>query len=99
MALREAELAGHLPPRPGLRDALPCPGPGRGAGTFPPVLYPDLHPGRRTMAHLIEDRLSTTPDELAHARERLAKAFAGRDHARERYEAAVGTSCELGAYM
>jgi hypothetical protein len=34
-----------------------------------------------------------------HARERLAKAFADRDHARERYEAAVGTSCELGAYM
>ena len=51
------------------------------------------------MAHVIEDRRSTTPDELVHARERLAKAFADRDHARERYEAAVGTSCELGAYM
>jgi len=50
------------------------------------------------MAHVIEDRLSMT-HELAHARERLAKAFADRDHARERYEAAVGTSCELGAYM
>jgi hypothetical protein len=51
------------------------------------------------MAHVIEDRLATTPDELVHARERLAKAFADRDHARERYEAAVGTSCELGAYI
>lgn len=50
------------------------------------------------MAHLIEDR-STTPDELAHARDRLAKAFAERDRARERYESALGTSCELGAYM
>ena len=50
------------------------------------------------MAHLIEDR-STTSDELVNARDRLAKAFAHRDHARERYEAAVGTSCELGAYM
>jgi hypothetical protein len=50
------------------------------------------------MAQIIEDR-STTPDELVNARERLAKAFAERDRARERYEAAVGTSCELGAYM
>jgi hypothetical protein len=50
------------------------------------------------MAQMIEDR-STTSDELALARERLAKAFAERDRARERYEAAMGTSCELGAYM
>ena len=50
------------------------------------------------MALTIEDR-STTSAELVHARERLAKAFADRDHARERYEAAMGTSCELGAYM
>ena len=50
------------------------------------------------MAHLIEDR-STTPDELARARDQLAKAFVERDRVRERYEAALGTSCELGAYM
>jgi hypothetical protein len=50
------------------------------------------------MVQIIEDR-STTPDELVSARERLAEAFVERDHARERYEAAVGTSCELGAYM
>lgn len=50
------------------------------------------------MAQMIEDR-STTPDELTLARERLAGAFAERDRARERYEAALGTSCELGAYM
>lgn len=49
------------------------------------------------MAQTIEDR-STTPDELTRARERLAKAFAERDRARSRYEAAMGTSCELGAY-
>jgi len=50
------------------------------------------------MAHLIEDR-STTPDELARARDQLTRAFAERDRARERYEGALGTSCELGAYM
>jgi hypothetical protein len=50
------------------------------------------------MAHTIEDRL-TTSSEIEAARERLADAFAERDRARERYEAAVGTSCELGAYM
>jgi hypothetical protein len=50
------------------------------------------------MAQIIEDR-STTSDELVHARERLAAAFAERDHARDRYEAAMGSSCELGAYM
>ena len=50
------------------------------------------------MAQIIEDR-STTPDEVVSARDRLAKAFSERDRARERYEAAVGTSCELGAYM
>ncbi|HEY1596694.1 MAG TPA: hypothetical protein VGF74_14960 [Thermoleophilaceae bacterium] len=50
------------------------------------------------MALTIEDR-GTTSDELVHARERLATAFAERDRARERYEAALGTSCELGAYM
>jgi hypothetical protein len=50
------------------------------------------------MAQMIEDR-STTSDELENARNRLAKAFAERDRARERYESAVGTSCELAAYM
>jgi hypothetical protein len=50
------------------------------------------------MAQMIEDR-STVSDELLNARERLARAFADRDHARARYEAAMGTSCELGAYM
>ena len=50
------------------------------------------------MAQMIEDR-SAVSDELLHARERLASAFADRDHARERYEAAMGTGCELGAYM
>ena len=40
-----------------------------------------------------------TGDELAQARERLDQAFAERDRARERYEAAIGTGCELGAYM
>jgi hypothetical protein len=49
------------------------------------------------MAQMIEDR--STADELAIARERLAEAFAERDRARARYEAAIGTSCELGAYM
>jgi len=47
------------------------------------------------MAQTIEHR-STTTDE---ARARLADAFAARDRARERYESAMGTSCELGAYM
>ncbi len=50
------------------------------------------------MALTIDDRPAIS-DELVHARERLAAAFAERDHARERYDAAVGTSCELGAYM
>jgi hypothetical protein len=50
------------------------------------------------MALTIDDR-ATTSDEIVHARERLAIAFAKRDRARERYEAAMGTSCELGAYM
>lgn len=47
------------------------------------------------MAQTIESR-STTLDD---ARERLADAFTERDRARDRYESAVGTSCELGAYM
>jgi hypothetical protein len=50
------------------------------------------------MAQMIEDR-STTPDELQSARERLAAAFAERDRARARYEAAIGTSSELCTYM
>jgi hypothetical protein len=50
------------------------------------------------MALMIEDRSSHT-DELAHANSRLADAFAERDRARARYEAAIGTSCELSAYM
>jgi hypothetical protein len=50
------------------------------------------------MALTIDDRAPTSV-EVMHARERLAIAFAERDHARERYEAAMGTSCELGAYM
>ena len=50
------------------------------------------------MAQMIEDR-STTRDELQRARDRLAEAFAERDRARDRYEAAMGTGCELGAYM
>jgi hypothetical protein len=50
------------------------------------------------MALMIEDR-STTSDEVATARARLADAFTERDRARARYEAAIGTSCELGAYM
>jgi hypothetical protein len=50
------------------------------------------------MAQTIEDR-STTPDELQNARDRLAEAFVERDRARARYEAAMGTSSELGAYM
>jgi len=50
------------------------------------------------MALTLEDR-STISDALTHARERLATAFAARDHARARYEAALGTSSELGAYM
>lgn len=50
------------------------------------------------MAQTIED-LSTTQDEQKRARERLSEAFAARDRARTRYEAAIGTSSELGAYM
>lgn len=50
------------------------------------------------MAQMIEDR-SATRDELQLARDRLAEAFVERDRARERYEAAVGTACELRAYM
>jgi hypothetical protein len=46
------------------------------------------------MAQTIEKR--TTIDD---ARTRLADAFEERDRARERYESAMGTSCELGAYM
>jgi hypothetical protein len=50
------------------------------------------------MALTIEDRPAIS-EELVRARERLAMAFAERDHARERYEAATGTSSELAAYM
>ena len=50
------------------------------------------------MALMIEDR-SSVADELATANARLAKAFVERDRARARYEAAIGTSSELGAYM
>ena len=50
------------------------------------------------MAQTIEER-STTHDDVTAARDKLAEAFAERDKARERYESAVGTSCELGAYM
>ena len=50
------------------------------------------------MAQTHEQR-STATDELALARERLARAFERRDRARERYEAAIGTSSELGAYV
>jgi hypothetical protein len=47
------------------------------------------------MAQTIESRSTTIED----ARVRLSDAFAERDRARERYESAMGTSCELGAYM
>jgi hypothetical protein len=47
------------------------------------------------MAQTIETR-STTIEE---ARRRLADAFTARDRARARYESAMGTSTELGAYM
>jgi hypothetical protein len=50
------------------------------------------------MALTYEDRPATS-DALMHARERLAEAFADRDRARDRYESALGTSSELGAYM
>jgi hypothetical protein len=50
------------------------------------------------MAHTIEER-STTRDDVTAARDRLAEAFTERDRARARYEAAIGTSSELGAYM
>jgi hypothetical protein len=50
------------------------------------------------MALITEDR-PTTSDELTSAHERLAEAFTERDRARARYEAAIGTSCELGAYI
>src|SRR3954454_17771785 len=85
----------HLPPAPGPRDALPCPGPGGAPVTPPSPLSPYW---RRTMAHAIEHR-STTPDELTAARARLARAFPIRDHARGLYESEIGTSSEHGAYM
>jgi hypothetical protein len=47
------------------------------------------------MAQTIESRSTTIHD----ARARLSDAFAERDRARDRYESALGTSCELGAYM
>jgi hypothetical protein len=47
------------------------------------------------MAQTIESR-STTIDD---ARARLSDAFVERDRARDRYESALGTSSELGAYM
>ena len=50
------------------------------------------------MAQRIETRPAGGDDVLA-ARDRLAEAFAQRDKARERYEAAVGTSSELSAYI
>jgi hypothetical protein len=50
------------------------------------------------MAQTIERR-ATAPDDVSAARNRLAEAFAERDRARRRYEAAIGTSSELSAYM
>jgi hypothetical protein len=50
------------------------------------------------MAQAIERR-STSPDHVDAARERLASAFTERDRARELYEAAMGTSSELSAYL
>lgn len=50
------------------------------------------------MVQTVEQR-PVARDELEIARERLAQAFAERDEARRRYEAAIGTSAELGAYM
>jgi hypothetical protein len=50
------------------------------------------------MAPTIEQR-STSTDEVTNARARLSEAFAERDQACARYEAAMGTSSELGAYM
>ena len=47
------------------------------------------------MAQTIESRSTAIHD----ARARLSDAFAVRDRARDRYESALGTSCELGAYM
>jgi hypothetical protein len=51
------------------------------------------------MAQLTEDRARTAADELERARTRLDEAFAGRDRCRRRYDAAIGTTSELGAYM
>jgi hypothetical protein len=51
------------------------------------------------MAEITQDRVTTVTDECVRARIRLAGAFARRDRARQRYEAAIGTSTELGAYV
>ena len=51
------------------------------------------------MAEITQDRAGTALDECERARRRLAEAFARRDRARQRYEAALGTSTELGAYV
>ncbi len=51
------------------------------------------------MAQSTKDRAATAPDEQQRARTRLEAAFEERDRCRERYEATLGTNCELSAYM
>jgi hypothetical protein len=51
------------------------------------------------MAHTTQDRARTATGERDIARENLEGAFAERDHCRRRYESAIGTSCEMSAYM
>jgi hypothetical protein len=51
------------------------------------------------MAQTTQDRARTASDERDRARVRLEGAFAERDRCRERYESAMGTGCELSAYM
>jgi hypothetical protein len=51
------------------------------------------------MAQITEDRARTASDEKQRAQARLEQAFEERDRCRERYDASLGTSCELSAYM
>jgi hypothetical protein len=48
------------------------------------------------MAQTTQDRARTATDQ---ARTRLEGAFAERDRCQERYEAAIGTTSEMSAYL
>jgi hypothetical protein len=51
------------------------------------------------MQTAVEERTAPVRPEVDEARGKLERALEERDHARERYEASIGTSVEMGAYV